>query len=219
MFRRVLMVIAVRPKEVPSVFELSYSSELHMSRFTKHPANLITSSTFAALRNRPHTQITTKFRVKRANMSGVTESSQGTHSARQPNAQEKKIIDDILCLYQLKPSHQAYSHYAETAVFHDPVSIAKGLDSIKSQFNGMPKLFAESTTESMSGTNTICPNLLTCLRMRRPRLINPTIPPTQPHAKIRLQVRNTVQGKGRSEDSKLEINLQHEQPRIDRGAS
>ena len=29
----------------------------------------------------------------------------------------------------------------------DPVSIAKGLDSIKSQFNGMPKLFAESITE------------------------------------------------------------------------
>ena len=27
------------------------------------------------------------------------------------------------------------------------MSIAKGLDSIKSQFNGMPKLFAESVTE------------------------------------------------------------------------
>jgi len=77
-----------------------------------------------------------------------TESSAGTHAARQPNAQEKKIIDDILCLYQLKPSHQAYSHYAENAVFHDPVSIAKGLDSIKSQFNGMPKVFAESITET-----------------------------------------------------------------------
>lgn len=57
-----------------------------------------------------------------------------------------KIIDDILSLYQLKPSQQAYSHYAENAVFHDPVSIARGLD--KSQFNGMPKLFAESITES-----------------------------------------------------------------------
>ena len=86
-------------------------------------------------------------------MSGVTESSAGTHATRQPNAQEQQIIDDILCLYQLKPSHQAYSHYAENAVFHDPVSIARGLDSIKSQFNGMPKLFAESITESKPCTS------------------------------------------------------------------
>ena len=78
---------------------------------------------------------------------GTTQSTQGKHAARAPDAREQKIIDDILCLYQLKPSYQAYSHYAENAVFHDPVSIARGFDSIKSQFNGMPKLFAESTTE------------------------------------------------------------------------
>lgn len=42
---------------------------------------------------------------------------------------------------------QSYAHYASTAVFHDPVSIAKGLDSIKSQFNGMPKVFESSTTQ------------------------------------------------------------------------
>lgn len=71
-------------------------------------------------------------------------------STRQPSAEEKKIIDDVLDLYQLKPSEQAYSHYAETAVFHDPVSIAKGLESIKSQFNGMPKVFSESKTQSKS---------------------------------------------------------------------
>lgn len=81
-------------------------------------------------------------------MSSITESSAGTHAARQPSGQEQQIIDDILCLYRLKPSHKAYSHYAENAVFHDPVSIARGLDSIKSQFNGMPKLFADSITES-----------------------------------------------------------------------
>jgi hypothetical protein len=85
-------------------------------------------------------------------MSGITESTAGTHAAWQPGGQEQQIINDILCLYQLKPSHQAYSHYAENAVFHDPVSIARGLDSIKSRFNGMPKLFAESITESTSCT-------------------------------------------------------------------
>ncbi|KAK5125998.1 hypothetical protein LTR85_011353 [Meristemomyces frigidus] len=80
-------------------------------------------------------------------MSGTTESSAGTHSTRQPSGQEQKLIDDILLLYQAKPTHESYSHYAEDAVFHDPVSLARGKESIMSQFNGMPKIFAESTTE------------------------------------------------------------------------
>jgi hypothetical protein len=91
------------------------------------------------------------FSVTLLSISGVTESNAGIHATRQPSDQEKQLIDDdVLCLSQLKPSHQTYSHYAGNAVFHDPVSIAQGLDSIKSQFNGMPKLFAESITESMS---------------------------------------------------------------------
>lgn len=68
-------------------------------------------------------------------------------STRQPTSQEKTIIDEVLSLYQCKPSEQSYSHYRSDAVFHDPVSIAKGLDSIKSQFNGMPKLFERSDTK------------------------------------------------------------------------
>ena len=63
--------------------------------------------------------------------------------SRQASAQEQEIIDEVLSLYQAKPTPKSYSHYSETAVFHDPVSIAKGLDSIKSQFNGMPKAFSE----------------------------------------------------------------------------
>lgn len=81
-------------------------------------------------------------------MSSTTHSSKGAQPSRAASAEEQKMIDDVLCLYQLKPSHQAYSHYAPDAVFHDPVSIAKGLDSIKSQFNGMPKVFKESETQS-----------------------------------------------------------------------
>ena len=76
-----------------------------------------------------------------------TTSAVGELPTRQPSAQEKMLIDDILLLYQLHPSEKAYTHYAPNAVFHDPISVAEGLDSIKSQFNGMPKLFAESTTE------------------------------------------------------------------------
>lgn len=90
----------------------------------------------------------------------ATESSVGVHASRSPNANEKQLIDDILLLYQLKPCEQAYSHYAPNAVFHDPVSIAKGLDSIKSQFNGMPKLFAESTTEKCDVLDDAPPNAL-----------------------------------------------------------
>lgn len=67
---------------------------------------------------------------------------------RSPNAEVKKVVDDILLLYQLKPSEQAYQHYRNDAIFSDPLSIAKGLGSIKSQFNGMPKIFSESTTEA-----------------------------------------------------------------------
>ncbi|KAL8728684.1 MAG: hypothetical protein Q9166_005248 [cf. Caloplaca sp. 2 TL-2023] len=77
----------------------------------------------------------------------ATDSSKGTHPTRQPSPTEKQLIDDILLLYQLKPSEKAYAHYAPTAVFHDPISIAQGLDSIRSQFNGMPKLFASSITK------------------------------------------------------------------------
>ena len=66
---------------------------------------------------------------------------------RQPSMTEKRLIDDVLLLYQLKPCEASYAHYAPNAVFHDPVSIAKGIESIRSQFNGMPKVFAESVTE------------------------------------------------------------------------
>lgn len=94
----------------------------------------------------------------------ATTSSAGTHASRTPSAAEKQLIDDVLQLYQLNPSEKAYRHYAPTAVFHDPVSIAEGLDSIRSQFNGMPKLFAESTTEKCdvladTQPNTIALNL------------------------------------------------------------
>ncbi|MCJ1433771.1 hypothetical protein MMC27_003136 [Xylographa pallens] len=110
-----------------------------------------------------------------------------TLPSRPATPQEQAIIDEVLSLYQAKPTDASYAHYAPTAVFHDPVphsfplsnhppsllpsreaiprihptpphpadslpphqvSIATGLDSIKAQFNGMPKLFASSTTEA-----------------------------------------------------------------------
>ena len=80
----------------------------------------------------------------------LTQSSQGTLATREATSEEQTFITDILKLYQLEPSEQAYRHYADSAVFHDPVSIAKGKDSVKSQFNGMPKIFARSDTKGIS---------------------------------------------------------------------
>ena len=76
-----------------------------------------------------------------------TQSSQGTLATREATSEEQTFITDILKLYQLEPSEQSYRHYADSAVFHDPVSIAKGKDSVMSQFNGMPKIFARSDTK------------------------------------------------------------------------
>jgi len=77
----------------------------------------------------------------------ISKRTMATMQTRQPSSQEQTIIDEVLSLYQLRPSDKSYSHYRSDAVFHDPVSIAKGLDSIKSQFNGMPKLFERSDTQ------------------------------------------------------------------------
>ncbi|KAL8871361.1 MAG: hypothetical protein Q9174_002791 [Haloplaca sp. 1 TL-2023] len=77
----------------------------------------------------------------------TTESSIGTHATRTPTDKEHQIITDILNLYQLHPTEDAYRHYSPSATFHDPVSIAQSLDSIRAQFNGMPKLFASSETK------------------------------------------------------------------------
>lgn len=90
----------------------------------------------------------------------ATESSAGTLPTRTPTESEQRIIDDILKLYQLLPSEEAYAHYSPDAVFHDPVSIAEGLDSIRSQFNGMPKLFAGSTTQRCDVLAGNAPNTL-----------------------------------------------------------
>jgi len=66
---------------------------------------------------------------------------------RQPSAEEKAMIEDVLNLYQLNPISAAYAHYAPEATFHDPIGIANGLEAIKAQFNGMPKIFSSSETK------------------------------------------------------------------------
>ncbi|KAK6909848.1 hypothetical protein I204_04763 [Kwoniella mangroviensis CBS 8886] len=68
---------------------------------------------------------------------------------RQPSAEEQALVDDVLQLYQLNPISSAYARYDTNAQFHDPIGLAKGLDSIKAQFNGMPKIFSSSETKGL----------------------------------------------------------------------
>jgi hypothetical protein len=92
------------------------------------------------LQLRPSTQRAEPFlSVTLLGISSITESNTGIHATRQPSGQEKQLTDDVLYLYQPKPSHQAHSHYAENAAFHDSVSIDRGPDSTKSQLNGKPE--------------------------------------------------------------------------------
>ncbi|ORY26325.1 hypothetical protein BCR39DRAFT_470405 [Naematelia encephala] len=66
---------------------------------------------------------------------------------RQPSSEEKALIEDVLNLYQLNPITAAYARYSENATFHDPIGLAEGLESVKAQFNGMPKIFSSSITK------------------------------------------------------------------------
>ncbi len=54
---------------------------------------------------------------------------------REPSSEEQEIINEVLDLYQAKPSEKAYSHYAQTAVFHDPVYISHGASSLTHELN------------------------------------------------------------------------------------
>ena len=65
-----------------------------------------------------------------------------------------------VCRFQTAHGPLQTANSANPRILHpdDPVSIAKGLDSIKSQFNGMPKLFAESVTEICDMLDSSTPN-------------------------------------------------------------
>lgn len=38
------------------------------------------------------------------------------------------------------PMQSTYSAYTNNAVFHDPIGVAEGIDSIRAQFNGLAKV-------------------------------------------------------------------------------
>ena len=58
----------------------------------------------------------------------------------------KALVEDILLLYQCKPTEKCYSHFASTVEFEDPLEHAKGANSVRSSFNSLSGLFCKSDT-------------------------------------------------------------------------
>ena len=81
-------------------------------------------------------------------MSSDTSAPNFNFPEKQPSAEEKALIDDVLqlcewsasprrtcaydCVDQLKPVSSAYARYSPDAVFHDPIGLAKGLEAVVS---------------------------------------------------------------------------------------
>ncbi|KAH9809346.1 hypothetical protein DFH28DRAFT_1035906, partial [Melampsora americana] len=81
------------------------------------------------------------------NATGLTSDESKKLKIRNQREDESIIIRCLKDLYTCHPSESAYEMYSENATFHDPVSIATPLSSIKSQFNGMPKVFSSATID------------------------------------------------------------------------
>lgn len=81
------------------------------------------------------------------NATGLSPKESRNLEVRSEREDEKIIVRCLKELYSCKPTEASYEMYAENATFHDPVTIATPLQTIKSQFNGMPKMFSSSTID------------------------------------------------------------------------
>ncbi|MBW0553395.1 hypothetical protein O181_093110 [Austropuccinia psidii MF-1] len=81
------------------------------------------------------------------NATGLSAEESRKLKPREERPDEKTIIRCLKELYTCKPSENSYEMYSEDATFHDPIAIATPLPQIKSQFNGMPKIFSSSTID------------------------------------------------------------------------
>ncbi|KAG8935706.1 hypothetical protein FRC02_006754 [Tulasnella sp. 418] len=94
------------------------------------------------------------------NAAGLTAQESKKLAERTPSPDEGKIIKAIRELYSCQPTESTYDIYARDAVFHDPVGIAEGIDSIKAQFNGLAKIFSNAQITQLRSEPSF--NTLTC---------------------------------------------------------
>ncbi|THH21205.1 hypothetical protein EW146_g294 [Bondarzewia mesenterica] len=69
--------------------------------------------------------------------------SQALHE-RSAEPHEERIVQSLKEMYSCKPKNSTYDIYTSDAVFHDPVGIARGVNSIRAQFDALPKLFSHA---------------------------------------------------------------------------
>lgn len=75
------------------------------------------------------------------NAAGLKPAESKSLSERSAEPHEERIVQSIKELYTCQPKASTYEIYTSDAVFHDPVGIAQGVDSIRAQFDALPKLF------------------------------------------------------------------------------
>lgn len=83
------------------------------------------------------------------NASGLTPAESKKLPKREPKSDEQQIIKAFREMYSSAPTSSSYDIYTQEAIFHDPVSIARGLPSIKAQFNALPALFPKAIVKQM----------------------------------------------------------------------
>ncbi|RDB29512.1 hypothetical protein Hypma_015872 [Hypsizygus marmoreus] len=75
------------------------------------------------------------------NASGLQPSESKSLKERSIQPHEESIIKGIKEMYSCSPTENTFKIYTEDATFHDPVGIAKGVESIRAQFFGLTKIF------------------------------------------------------------------------------
>ncbi|KAL0951629.1 hypothetical protein HGRIS_008310 [Hohenbuehelia grisea] len=79
--------------------------------------------------------------VSLANAAGLKPFETKALKERAPKDHESKIIQSLKEMYSCQPTENTFDIYARDAVFHDPIGIAEGLDSVRAQFIGLKKIF------------------------------------------------------------------------------
>ncbi|KAJ7183313.1 hypothetical protein C8R46DRAFT_1066569 [Mycena filopes] len=77
----------------------------------------------------------------KTNASGFTPDETRSLTERSPEAHEQRIMQSLKELYTCKPQSSTYDIYTKDATFHDPIGYARGLGTIRAQFDALPKLF------------------------------------------------------------------------------
>jgi len=94
---------------------------------------------------------TTVVSNEKLNASGLTPDQTRSLPERtiDPDGPEARIIRSLRELYSCKAQTRSYEIYTKGAVLHDPVGVARGVDSIRAQFDALSKLFPRTEIQKL----------------------------------------------------------------------